>query len=266
MEITEKQKSNNVSEVFPVRRISSDGLFYKDDSQAMKETVAGVYFNEKFIAEIPCTPDHLPEMAVGWLMSEKKINCSETEGSVIIQGDADDPADPLKIVITVPEASSAASDQNIILRKTNNFHNINLYTEQNRRWLYQLLDRFDVERPLRRFTKASHSCMLVKIFFDENEIYHDLEVLFQSEDAGRHTAMDKAIGWGILNRTEMSDCILFTSGRISRSMALKASASGVACLATAKPLVTTGAVEEAEKGGIALLGIDDITREVIIFR
>ena len=54
------------------------------------------------------------------------------------------------------------------------------------------------------------------------------------DDAGRHNALDKAIGYAALNGWETRDCILGTSGRLSLEMLGKAACSGIPLLFTLK--------------------------------
>ena len=80
-----------------------------------------------------------------------------------------------------------------------------------------------------------------------------VEVLHRSEDAGRHSALDKAIGWAILHDVDLGQCLLMTSGRISTKMAMKAAKAGVSALA-GRGTVTAEAVDLAEQNGMTLIG------------
>lgn len=54
------------------------------------------------------------------------------------------------------------------------------------------------------------------------------------DDAGRHNACDKAIGYAALHGWDARDCILGTSGRLSLEMLGKAACSGIPLLFTLK--------------------------------
>lgn len=109
-------------------------------------------------------------------------------------------------------------------------------------------------------TRAAHNCMLARHRRDgegneapEHDGAGSIEILYRSEDAGRHSAMDKAIGWASIHGVDMSECMLFTSGRISTRMAEKAGRSGAAVLAGRKTM-TAEAVEVSRKYGMGLIG------------
>lgn len=67
-------------------------------------------------------------------------------------------------------------------------------------------------------THGTHFAALVKI---------DGEIVSFVEDVGRHNAIDKALGEGLMKKVDFSTCILFASCRQQRSTISKASKLGV---------------------------------------
>lgn len=79
------------------------------------------------------------------------------------------------------------------------------------------------------------------------------EIIALCEDVGRHNAVDKVIGKGLLKEVNFKNTMLMTTGRISTDMVLKA--ANVACpFVVSRSIPTTSALELANNLGITVIG------------
>jgi len=97
--------------------------------------------------------------------------------------------------------------------------------------------------------------------FAETEAVHSAGLFLEgkkavsiTEDLGRHNALDKVIGAGILRGIDFSRVLAASTGRQPTEMILKCRAAGIPIIAT-KAVPTSAAVEMAEKAGITIAGM-----------
>lgn len=97
--------------------------------------------------------------------------------------------------------------------------------------------------------------------FSETEAVHSAglfldgkEAIGIAEDLGRHNALDKVIGQGLLKGIDFSRTLAASTGRQPSEMIYKCLSAGIPIIAT-KGVPTTLAIEIAEKAGITIAGL-----------
>ncbi len=102
-----------------------------------------------------------------------------------------------------------------------------------------------LKSPLFAETEAVHSAGL---------FYQGKETIGIAEDLGRHNALDKVIGCGLLQGIDFRHTLAASTGRQPAEMLLKCRHAGIPIIAT-KGVPTTLAIEIAEKSGITIAGL-----------
>lgn len=233
--------------------------FEKDDSEEeeyciIQEHLMNVYINDVLTMKLDCTPQYLTELVLGRLYTEGMIKsvsdieylyvCESGKRARVILKSSASPKQisEEKYVETVSSCCTAnhiLNDYFLNSQEPEPVQTIGWKPE----WIYRLAEKFAEDLPLYNRTGAAHSCFLMI----------DGQIAFQCEDIGRHNALDKAIGYGLRQNLNLKRGILFTSGRISIDMAMKAIRAGIPILASSR-IPTKEAIDLARQCHLVLLG------------
>lgn len=166
-------------------------------------------------------PGHMREMIYGYLFSE---------------GYVDD-----KSQIVIQRETETLMDIHILEEKREKMPTVKTpVTKEN---IFSLAEAFQGGMPLHDQTYMTHSVFLM----------HKSEIIFSCEDLGRHNALDKAIGYALLNEVPLSECFVYMSGRLQKDAAEKAVRSGLSALIS-KAGATQEAVRVARENALTLIG------------
>jgi FdhD protein len=109
--------------------------------------------------------------------------------------------------------------------------------------LYRLLEIMSEQESLHRGAGSVHGCAL----------FRAAEMLVFVEDVGRHNAIDTLIGWMALHGVAGGDKILYTTGRLSAEMVMKAAQIGLLTVVSRNGATAMG-LEVGSKLGMTLIG------------
>ena len=109
-------------------------------------------------------------------------------------------------------------------------------------WIFALAEEFGKVTGLHALTGGSHICILAT----------KGKTIYTTEDIGRHNAVDKAVGYALLNGIVLRECMIFTSGRVPVDMVEKVIAAGIPVLVS-KSVPTAESVELAREYGLDLI-------------
>ena len=154
------------------------------------EHAAALLVNEQTAFRVVCTPELLPQLALGRLLTEGWIASADEVEQVAVC------AEGLKVSVhlTHPLAAAPAAGQEVPSCCTDNLTVASPVAlrplapvpqlEVPEAWVGMLAAAMGGELPLYRATRAVHSCFLLRAG----------RILYQCEDLGRHNALDKAVG------------------------------------------------------------------------
>lgn len=225
-------------------RVKQDEAVELDDTVAIEKKIK-IYVNNEEVVSLSASPSQIKELVVGFLMTEEilkgdwcpeKITIEENEKEVNARVELEGHVSLEGKTITSGCMSSVSFLSNV---KGSIDDNLKIKPDK----LFRLFKEFQEKSILYRTTGCIHAAALA----DETEI------LFIAEDVGRHNAVDKVIGWALLNRVPFKGKIMLVSGRISSEMALK-TAKWKIPLIVSRTAPTSLAVEIGEDAGLTIIG------------
>jgi FdhD protein len=217
-------------------------LFEEREDYIAVEQRLKIFFNEKDLFSLYCTPSMIKELITGLLFT---------------QGLLPDKV-PLKDINVTPGAEIIVDIRNTGDISAEMFSRcLGGITFDRKRTLQKISDDFSL--PYDAFKTISAEFQQRSELFRLTGCFHSAalsdgeRILAFAEDVGRHNAVDKVIGFAILNDISFAKKIMLVSCRISSEIVSKCSACGIPVIAS-RAAVTDLAIEIAEKSGVTLIG------------
>lgn len=210
--------------------------------------------NEQNLVKLMCTPLSIEALAIGFLFSESIINGMDDIKSLTF----DEAHQKMDVTLTSKDTYKLLDDrilgQRTITTGCGKNHTVTypLVTNKikrtaslsfNKETALELMREFNKMSTLFQDTGGVHSCALS----------NGKSILIMEDDIGRHNALDKIIGKALRESIDLTNKLLFTSGRLSSEIVHKLIRAGIpAVLSRSAP--TTQAIELAKDHDIILIG------------
>jgi FdhD protein len=220
------------------------------DEVAVDEAVC-IFLNERYFRALIASPGMRRELVVGHLFCEGVVESEDEVQDIEMQ--------PAKVYVTLNKEieldhlmrgrvdliTTACGAPTRPLRTNElGFSKIASSVELCAQDVSLMVRELNKQGTLFHSTGGVHSAMLCS---------PDGKCLAFAEDVGRHNAVDKVVGAGILMGVNLSVCILISSGRQSGEMVLKVARVGIPVIASVSAPLTSG-IRVAEASGITLIG------------
>ena len=216
------KRNESMTVVFP------DGKKETKETVVITEHVLDVMINEKPYYRLVCTKSDLKELVTGRLCTDGLIEKAGDINRIIICKN-DSEAD-LSVDKDILE-----EDAKMALKKLPGY-------EWKSEWVFSLANEFKKGSKLHDLTGGSHVCILAK----------NGKPAYICEDIGRHNAVDKAVGYALINGIPLSECMLFISGRVPTDMVEKVIRARIPVLVS-KSVPTAESVELAKEYDLTLI-------------
>jgi FdhD protein len=220
--------------------------------EVASELPVRLILNDQQLVTLLCTPSELEELAVGFLLSEgllrersaiRKLEFIESDAAIRIEL-SDLPANWEKMFETRTISSGCGKGITFTSLRIDADSRINVTGPiVSLKALRDLLNEFRSISKLYIATGGVHSAALSD----------GKDLLFFSEDIGRHNAVDKLIGKAFLQSVPVENKVLVTSGRVTSEIVTKAGRNRIPVLIS-RAAPSCMAISYAEDIGITLVG------------
>ena len=224
-----------------------DAIQYKDNqAQNVKENVVQdetvtLTINGNISRSLSAIEDSLKEFAIGYLFNENMVKSLNDIKNIEIDGpqirvEIDDTL--LKTNETVLCSDSAGGWRSKIKE-------VNPVESDFQVHVSELIDRIEELKDNAEIWQATGGTHVAGIVYNGQFVV--------KEDVSRHVAVDKVIGYGILNGFDLNHSYVIYSGRMPADMVIKMTRAGVPILASNAAPANSG-YNIAKKGNITLVG------------
>jgi FdhD protein len=194
--------------------------------RTVRETGISVFINGRHLAMAMIMPTMIKEFVIGHLFGQRIINSAAEIESITIKGNTAEVSIPR---IKKNENVTPVINSDLKVRKEDIFNSVKAI----------------LKSEVFAETEAVHSAGLFP---------RGRETICISEDIGRHNALDKVIGYGLLHDIDFSKTLVASTGRQPAEMIWRCCRANIPIIAT-KGVPTTLAIDIARKAGLTIAGL-----------
>ncbi|MFQ6081609.1 MAG: formate dehydrogenase accessory sulfurtransferase FdhD [Candidatus Bathyarchaeia archaeon] len=223
-----------------------------------EESPLHIFLNQTHYVTILCSPSQLKELSIGHLLSEGVLKFVDEIREVRLERDGK------CRVRTVPGIDA---EKRISISQPFTRLIVSACGSPDYWPLSKLIDRIDLPRVPLGFTLEAGVILgsvrrlnaLGETFRKTGGVHiaalysRDGELMAFAEDVGRHNAVDKVLGAGVLKKLDFQNCFLASSGRLTGDIVLKAARMRIPVVASMTAAIDSG-VEAAQRTGVTLIG------------
>jgi FdhD protein len=187
------------------------------------EKLLNIFVDYEFYAALMCTPNEIEELAVGFLFSEGVISSLKSIESMEEKYDdricvvLKDKFNKDQFSVKAQTSGCARGSIKLTFLEEDGFEKIDSDCKFHAKELLNVMKVFNTKSELFKQTGGVHSCAICS----------NKDIIFFSEDIGRHNALDKVVGKAVMTDTILEDKFLLTTGRISSEMIIKSAKAGI---------------------------------------
>lgn len=229
-----------------------EGAIKRVNAPLVYEVPITIFLNNKELITMICSPGSHQELAAGFLLCEglvqkrsdiKDIIWNEPDGLLSVQTTSPTPQTDNFLRRHIASCCGKGRAGLYFVNDANQLRPVQSACQFNASHLLDLIRLLDEKSDTFRLTGGVHSAALAS----------STGLLARYEDIGRHNAVDKVLGYALLNEIDTSDKCLVLSGRVASEILIKAARGGIPLvLSRSAPTVLT--VEMAEDLGITVVG------------
>lgn len=239
------------------------GNWMKSERKVAVEEPLFVYVNGQHLVTLMSTPNMKKELALGHLITEgwinslsrvKEVRVRNSRVDITLINEMKGSRKFSKNMVPAVDTTSQAVNHHFLKALEPAHEKLKITKKKlDAAKIYAMACEFEEKCEIHKETRGTHSAAIFLL---------NGKLISFAEDVGRHNAVDKTVGDALLKQTDLSEGILFSSGRQSAYMVLKAARAHIPFIVSLATPLESG-VKVAEKAGLTLISISG--KHVIIY-